>query len=196
MQGVQKRVLESLTRPCHAQALANALRDSVGLKLENEQCTLTQGVEVNAEDSTGATPLADAIRCGRREEQAALRGAGGRLGASDIAERLCVAAAANDLDTLNVRHTTIWASPCQQQLTAHMHGAAKAVGRSCTRPPTCITCPYSQVLAENGVDMGACDPDGCTALHVAAACGRAEAACLLLSLPGADVRPSPLRTAC
>lgn len=51
-----------------------------------------------------------------------------------------------------------------------------------------------QVLAENGVDMAACDPDGCTALHVAAACGRAEAACLLLSLPGADVRgrgPAP-----
>ncbi|KAK9831937.1 hypothetical protein WJX81_001333 [Elliptochloris bilobata] len=89
------------------------------------------GIEVNAEDSTGSTPLADAIRYGHHEEQAALRGAGGRLGASDIAERLCV-------------------------------------------------------LAENGVDMGACDADGCTALHVAAACGRAEAACLLLSLPGAD----------
>ena len=38
--------------------------------------------------------------------------------------------------------------------------------------------------------MGACDADGCTALHVAAACGRAEAACLLLSLPDADVRMS------
>ena len=46
----------------------------------------------------------------------------------------------------------------------------------------------AQVLAENGVDLGVCDADGCTALHVAAACGRAEAACLLLSLPGADVR--------
>lgn len=50
----------------------------------------------------------------------------------------------------------------------------------------------AQVLAENGVDLGACDADGCTALHVAAACGRAEAACLLLSLPDADVRlPCP-----
>lgn len=48
----------------------------------------------------------------------------------------------------------------------------------------------AQVLAENRVDMGACDADGCTALHVAAACGRAEAACLLLSLPDADVRVS------
>ncbi len=46
------------------------------------------------------------------------------------------------------------------------------------------------MLAENRVDMGACDADGCTALHVAAACGRAEAACLLLSLPDADVRIS------
>ena len=61
---------------------------------------------MSAEDSTGATPLADAIRCGHREEQAALRAAGGRLGASDIAERLCVAAAANNLDTLNVRPVT------------------------------------------------------------------------------------------
>jgi hypothetical protein len=60
-------------------------------------------MDVNAEDSAGATPLADAVRCGRREEQAALRGAGGRLGAADSAERLCLAAAANDLDTLNVR---------------------------------------------------------------------------------------------
>lgn len=62
-----------------------------------------QGIDVNAEDSTGATPLADAIRCRHREEQAALRAAGGRLGTAEIAERLCVAAASNDLDTLNVR---------------------------------------------------------------------------------------------
>jgi ankyrin repeat protein len=48
--------------------------------------------------------------------------------------------------------------------------------------------PPAQVLAEYGVDLGVCDADGCTALHLAAACGRAEAACLLLSLPGADVR--------
>ena len=150
-----------------------------------------QGIEVNAEDSTGATPLADAIRCGHREEQAALRGSSGRLGASDIAERLCVAAAANDLDTLNVRITVIWASSCHPHLTAHltahMHGTAKVAGCICMRSSMCIICSM-QVLAENGVDMGACDPDGCTALHVAAACGRAEAACLLLSLPGADVR--------
>lgn len=66
---------------------------------------------MNAEDSTGATPLADAIRCRHREEQAALRAAGGRLGTAEIAERLCVAAASNDLDTLNVRlQSSCWAA--------------------------------------------------------------------------------------
>ena len=98
------------------------LHDSVNAKVGKRVAPLAQGIEVNAEDSTGATPLADAIRCGHREEQAALRGAGGRLGASDIAERLCVAAAANDLDTLNVRRATIWAFSCRPKVAAHMHG--------------------------------------------------------------------------
>ncbi len=102
-------------------------------------------MDVNAEDSAGATPLADAVRCGRREEQAALRGAGGRLGAADSAERLCLAAAANDLDTLNVRPRLCCTSASKGGLTGSRARCRSRQRPGCVVARLCL-CLTSAVL--------------------------------------------------
>lgn len=61
-----------------------------------------QGVQLNAVDGVGNTPLMDAIRHSHKEVQAALRLAGANLSAVNVADKLCLAAAENDTATLEV----------------------------------------------------------------------------------------------
>ena len=61
-----------------------------------------QGVNLNAVDGVGNTPLMDAIRHSHKEVQAALRLAGANLSAVNVADKLCLAAAENDTATLEV----------------------------------------------------------------------------------------------
>ena len=61
-----------------------------------------QGINLSAVDGMGNTPLMDAIRHGHTEVQAALRAAGATLDSAQVADKLCLAAAENDLATLQV----------------------------------------------------------------------------------------------
>ena len=61
-----------------------------------------QGINLGAVDGMGNTPLMDAIRHGHTEVQAALRAAGATLDSAQVADKLCLAAAENDLATLQV----------------------------------------------------------------------------------------------
>lgn len=63
---------------------------------------LWQGVQLNAVDGVGNTPLMDAIRHNHKEVQAALRLAGANLSAVNVADKLCLASAENDTATLEV----------------------------------------------------------------------------------------------
>ena len=70
-----------------------------------------QGVNLNAVDGVGNTPLMDAIRHSHKEVQAALRLAGANLSAVNVADKLCLAAAENDTATLEV-----WAASCHSHV--------------------------------------------------------------------------------
>ena len=84
----------------------------VGL-VTNAVVVAVQGINLGAADGMGNTPLMDAIRHGHTEVQAALRAAGASLDSAQVADKLCLAAAENDLATLQVAaQLTTWLLDC------------------------------------------------------------------------------------
>ena len=63
-----------------------------------------EGINHTPEDRYLGTPLQDAVRHGNVEAQALLLAAGSRLGHMEVERRMCAAAAANDLATLQTLH--------------------------------------------------------------------------------------------
>ncbi|GJP30919.1 hypothetical protein CLOM_g7317 [Closterium sp. NIES-68] len=136
---------------------------------------LRNGVDVNALDRGGSTPLLEAVKNGHSKAAQALQAAGAALLLKDPAATLCrLAAAAAGENTTTTTATTPAASACASG--SPPKAASKSGGSSVE---------YLERLLEAGADVNAQDHAGCTALHVACA-NRSIAVAKLLMAHGAD----------
>ncbi|CAI5536540.1 unnamed protein product [Closterium sp. Naga37s-1] len=131
------------------------------------------GVDVNALDRGGSTPLLEAVKNGHTKAAEALQAAGASLLLKDPGATLCRLAASASSESTSTSTTT---------------ASANAAGGS---PPKATgkrggsSAEYLKRLLAAGADVNAQDHAGCTALHVACA-NRSIAVAKLLIAHGAD----------
>ncbi|KAK9811376.1 hypothetical protein WJX72_002779 [[Myrmecia] bisecta] len=114
------------------------------------------GIKLNPLDGNGNTPLMDAIRHNQLALQVALLAAGGHLGDVNVADKMCQAAAENDIDTLKVLHQNgvdVNAADFDQRTALHV---AASRGRAEVA---------FYLLSLPGIDVNALDRWGATPLH-------------------------------